>query len=159
MVYTLSRPQCSDQVFQATELNRKSGAVLKEASKNPVTIIRNGDTFALLRRDLFAGLTAKADQSGKVLNLIHSAFQTLNEGSLAKESPYGWLLAFDKDEIQDLVAEVLEAFRNAPVIEDGWEEIDAIIHEWHESAIAVLSDDLANAFSEESDEVLLSAPS
>lgn len=159
MIFTLSRPQFSDEIIKATALNRTPGAILDKASSNPVTIIRNDECFALLDRRLFAQLVTEANQSGKVLDVIHAAFQVLSGDSLAIESHYGWLSAFDSDEIKDFVSEVLCAFRKAPLIEDGWEELEAIVHEWHESAIAVLSNDLDDAFSNEVDEVLLSEPS
>ncbi|MDZ8260959.1 hypothetical protein [Nostoc sp. ChiQUE01b] len=41
----------------------------------------------------------------------------------------------------------------------AWEIIDAIIHEWHESAVAMASPELADAFSAETDEVPLKSPS
>lgn len=159
MVSTLPRPYFSDEIIKATALNRTSGAILDKASRNPVTIIRNDECFALLNRDLFAELVAEATQSGKVLDVIHAAFQTLSGNPPAIESSYGWLSAFDNDEIQDLVTEVLGAFRSAPFVEDGWEELETTIQEWHESSIAILSDDLDSAFSDKSNEVLLSAPS
>lgn len=159
MFSTLARPQFSDEIIKATALNRTSGAVLDKASINPVTIVRNEECFALLKRDEFARLVAEADHAGKVTEVLCAAFQAMQGKSLATESLYGWLRAFDKDEIQDLVTEVLEAFHNAPVVVDGWEELEAVIHEWHESAIAILSDDLTDAFSTESDEVPLTAPS
>jgi hypothetical protein len=36
--------------------------------------------------------------------------------------------------------------------------IDAIIHEWHDRAIAIASPELADAFSAETDEVALKSP-
>ncbi|WP_225225312.1 hypothetical protein [Komarekiella delphini-convector] len=41
----------------------------------------------------------------------------------------------------------------------AWDLIDAIIHEWHESAIAITSPDLTAAFNDEADEVFLTQPS
>ncbi len=45
-----------DRVFQATELNRKHSYVLDCARKGPVTISRNNELFALLRREQAAEL-------------------------------------------------------------------------------------------------------
>lgn len=159
MLSTISRPLFSDEIIRATDLNRTPGAVLDKAARTPVTIVRNEECFALLNRNVFAGLVLEADQKGKVLDLLGAAFQALHCGSLSKESPHGWLLAFDKDDIQELVGEVLKAFHDAPFVDDGWEELEAVIHEWHESAIAVLSDDFAEAFVDEPDEVPLTPPS
>jgi hypothetical protein len=99
----------------------------------------------LLSREKLSEIVTEASQAGEVLEILYAAFLMLRGISPAVESPYGWLSAFDADEVQDLVTE-------------GWDELDAVIHEWHESAIAILSDELAVAFAEESEEVLLSAP-
>ena len=158
MVSHLSRPQFSDKIIKATALNRRSGAILDKASKGPITINRNDEYFALLNRDLLADLMAEATYAGKVFDLVQAALQVLSSDSLTLESPYGWLSAFDADEIKDLITEVLGAFRKAHIIDNGWEELEAILYEWQESAIALLSEDLEAAFSDDSDEVLLTAP-
>jgi hypothetical protein len=158
MAAILSRPQFSDEIIKATELNRSSGSVLDKAARQPITIIRNNEHFALLRREKLSGIVTEATQTREVLEILHAAFLALSTQDLSSESPYGWLMAFDVDEIQELVAEVLGAFRNAPIVADGWEELDAVIHEWHESAIAILSDDLATAFTDETEEIPLSKP-
>ncbi len=40
----------------------------------------------------------------------------------------------------------------------AWDRIEATIYEWHESAIALCSPELAAAFSDEIEEVLLTQP-
>ncbi|MHC5720794.1 MAG: hypothetical protein ACYTX0_54440, partial [Nostoc sp.] len=55
--------------------------------------------------------------------------------------------------------ELSEAFRLIDSSTTAWEIIDAIIHEWHESAVAIASPELAAAFSAETDEVPLKSPS
>jgi hypothetical protein len=62
------------------------------------------------------------------------------------EHPCGWLSVFDADELQEFIKEVSEAFRLTDTSNEAWDLIDATIHEWHESAIAITSPDLAAAF-------------
>ncbi|MEH1910584.1 MAG: hypothetical protein V7L05_04480 [Nostoc sp.] len=69
--------------------------------------------------------------------------------------PYGWLNVFEEDDLQDFIKELSEAFRLIDSSTTAWEIIDAIIHEWHESAVAIASPELAAAFSAETDEVPL----
>lgn len=73
-------------------------------------------------------------------------------------SQYGWLSVFDSDELQEFIKELSEAFRLIDSSTTAWEIIDALIHEWHESAIAIASPELAAAFSAETDEVPLTLP-
>lgn len=65
---------------------------------------------------------------------------------------------FDADELQDFIQEVSEAFRLTDISHDAWDMLDAIIHEWKESAIAINSPELAAAFNDETEEISLTPP-
>jgi hypothetical protein len=56
--------------------------------------------------------------------------------------------AFDADNLQELVMEVLKDYHNVPLVGEGWDELEVVIYEWNESAIAILSNELAASFSE-----------
>lgn len=164
MASTLSQVAFSDKIIKATELNRKSGSILTQASSQAVTIVRNDEYFTLVRREEVTNLVAEATHAKNVFEVVNAAFFVSRGGAAGVESPYGWLRAFDSDEIQDFVTEVLTAYRSAAVIPNGWDNINTIIHEWHESAITILSGDLDAAMSssewdDEEDEVLLTPPS
>ncbi|MFM6012349.1 MAG: hypothetical protein ACKO99_17160, partial [Dolichospermum sp.] len=68
------------------------------------------------------------------------------------------LRVFDADELQDFIKEVSEAFRLTDTSNEAWDLIDAIIYEWKESSIAIISPDLAAAFNDETDEIPLTSP-
>ena len=149
----------SDELITATELNRQPGRVLDKALEHPVTITRNDQSFALLRREEVTFLVKTATQSKTVFELLTVAFSLLLGKEIGFENPYGWLTVFDSDDLQDFIKEVSEAFRLIDSSSTTWNMIDAIIHEWHESAIAIASPDLAAAFSDKIDEVPLTEPS
>jgi hypothetical protein len=73
-------------------------------------------------------------------------------------SGISWLRAFDRDEIEQLFAEIHEAFSKALAGEDSWDNFEAVLHEWHESAIAIVSEELTEAFAARSDEMPLTEP-
>jgi hypothetical protein len=52
-----------------------------------------------------------------------------------------WLDAFDLDQLAEMAAELIEAYRN-----DGLEAFDAVLHEWVESGWAALSAEHDTAF-------------
>ncbi|WP_242054632.1 hypothetical protein [Nostoc sp. FACHB-190] len=56
---------------------------------------------------------------------------------------------FDADDLQEFIKELSEAFRLIDSLTTAWEMIEALIHEWYESAIAISSPELAAAFSTE----------
>jgi hypothetical protein len=149
----------SDELITATELNRQPGRVLDKALEHPVTITRNDQSFALLRREEVTFLVKTATQSKTVFEVLTVAFSLLLGKEIGFEHPYGWLRVFDSDDLQDFIKEVSEAFRLIDFSSTAWNMIDAIIHEWHESAIAISSPELAAAFSDEIDEVPLTQPS
>ncbi|HLO84119.1 MAG TPA: hypothetical protein VK203_03760 [Nostocaceae cyanobacterium] len=144
----------SDEIVTATELNRQPGKVLDKACEHPITITRNDQSFALLRREDVAYLVKGVTQSKVVFEVLSVAFRLLLGQEIGNEHPYGWLRVFDADELQDFIHELTEAFRVTDTSNHGWDLVEAIIYEWRESAIAITSPDLAAAFNDETKEKL-----
>ena len=148
-----------DEIFTATDLNRRAGHVLDEATKRPVTITRNDEAFALLNRKDASRMVETASNARLMVDLV----TTISTYSLAKAQipiglPFEWLNAFDTDEVKDLLAEVHLAFRRAADAEISWDDFEAVIHEWHESATAIRNNVLDAAFSAPNEEVRLEPP-
>ena len=122
----------SDEIVKATDLNRKSGAVLSRAAHHPITIVRNDECFTLLRREDIARIVTEATQTKNVLEILKAAFLLSHNQALNDDNAYTWLQAFDKEEVQELVSEVSEAYRKDPHTTRGWENLEAAVHEWHE---------------------------
>ncbi|MFN6539425.1 MAG: hypothetical protein RM021_024155 [Nostoc sp. EkiNYC01] len=123
-----------------------------------MTITRNDQSFALLRREEVNSLVKAATQSKAVFETLTVAFSLLLGEKISFKHPYGWLSVFEADDLQEFIKELSEAFRLIDSSTTAWEMIDALIHEWHESAIAYSSPELAAAFSAETDEVPLTKP-
>jgi hypothetical protein len=83
---------------------------------------------------------------------------SLANGQIPIGQAFEWLNAFDAGEIGNFQAEVYRSFLRAADGETSWDDFEAVIHEWHESAIAIRSDRLAAAFSEPSEEIPLMPP-
>jgi hypothetical protein len=112
-----------------------------------------------LRREEVTSLIKATTQSKAVFEALTVAFSLLLGKEIGFENPYGWLSVFDADDLQEFIKELSEAFRLIDSSITAWEIIDAIIHEWYESSIAICSPELAAAFSAETDEVPLTKPS
>jgi hypothetical protein len=54
-------------------------------------------------------------------------------------SGISWLRAFDQEEIEQLFAEIHEAFGKALAGEDSWDNFEAVLHEWHERGFCCTS--------------------
>ncbi|MFM6531522.1 MAG: hypothetical protein ACKPIB_25090, partial [Dolichospermum sp.] len=85
----------SDELVTATELNRQPGKVLDKAYEHPITITRNDQSFALLRREDVAYLVKGVTQSKAVFEVLSVAFRLLLGQKIGYEHPYGWLRVFD----------------------------------------------------------------
>lgn len=102
--------------------------------------------------------SSKADLTKDVFEILTAAFLISQEQALLVDKKYRWLRAFDREEIQELVVEISTGYRDVVIAPEGWKNLDAIIHEWHESAIAILSEDLAEAWQSSTEEVPLTSP-
>lgn len=148
----------SDQLFSATDLNRQSGRILDLALSHPITITRNEESFALLRRDDVECLVKMASVTKTVFEAINVAYQLRLSQRINSGNPYGWLAVFDADELSDFIDEITNALLFAGGKANDWDDVEAILHEWHESAIAISSSVHAAAFNDLNDEVALSKP-
>ena len=129
-----------DEIFTLTDLDRRAGHVLDEAGNRPVTITRNDEAFVLLNRRDASRIVEAASNARLMVDLV-TAISTY---SLAgAQIPAGhaceWLNAFDIDELRTLLAEVHGSFCRAADAEISWDDFEALLHEWHESALAIRS--------------------
>lgn len=148
----------SDDLVTATDLNRQPGRILDKALDNPVTITRNDQFFALLRREEVTSL-AKATQHSKiVIEILSTAYRLLLGREVGCEHSFYWLKVFDQGELQEFIDEIQKTYYSATLCARRWDELDATIHEWHESALAIASPEVAIAFSDKFDEVPLTQP-
>jgi len=145
-----------DSVFSSTDLNRRSGEVLDKARRGPVTISRNKEQFALFRRDQAAELVRAALQFGPTLELLQSALSVVERK--APNPSFEWLRAFEVEDIRRMVGEVLVASIKALRESGDWDEVTAVIHEWHESALIAHSEILDESLKAEREEVTLTDP-
>jgi hypothetical protein len=145
-----------DELFTTTDLNRRTGEVLNHARKAPVTISRNGEQFALLRREKVADLIKAALQFGPTLELLEGAL-CVAEG---KDPPtsLAWLKAFEIDDLRKMIREVLVTSISALRETGDWEAVTSVIHEWHESALLAMSGIYEEAMSSPADESLPPLP-
>lgn len=148
----------SDTLISATDLNRQPGRVLDLALKQPVTITRNDEAFALLRREDAARMLDTASHVEPLIELIQVIYRLLLERSTEPAAPYQWLTQFDPDELNELLTELNHTIQAIFAGNQIWESIDLLIHEWQESAQALTSPSLAAAFGAEPDETILTAP-
>lgn len=149
----------SDELITATELNSQPGRVLDKALEHPVTITRNDEFFALLRRENVTNFVKAAEGSKEIVELLSTAFRLLLQQKIGTEHPYSWLLVFDVDELNEFIDEITQAYRLVAVYEKPWDELDAIIHEWYESALAISNLELEAAFSQNSAQEIALSPS
>ncbi len=130
----------SDCLFSSSELNRRVGYVLDTALTTPVTITRNNDSFALVRRDIMTNMAKGIEQMNNVTQLVNAAYRLSNGQEIESNHQFKWIEEFDSEERSELVNEVDSALELAKSTDD-WDEVAAVIHEWHESALAIASDE------------------
>lgn len=147
-----------DVIVSATTLNRHSGEVLDQAWEKCVTIMRNEQSFALLRREQAAGMVAQLHRAQQVLDLFHAVGQIRSGSALDPADEFEWLTAFASADLKDMADEVYVAYTRAQRGEIPPEEADAVIHEWQESAWAARSPNLRMAYEAAADEVPLTEP-
>jgi hypothetical protein len=141
------QPVFDDVIVSATMLNRRSGEILDQAMKRSVTILRNEQAFALLPREEAAEMTALLRGAQQVLDLFHAIDRVRAAARLDPADEFEWITAFEADDLKDMADEFYATYARVRRGEAPLDELDAVIHEWQESAWAVRSPRLRAAFS------------
>ena len=126
-----------DQVFSSTDLNRRPGEILNHASEAPVTVSRNNEQFALLRREQVASLVNSLNRVQTALLVLLGADAAMSGRDLPPS--VAWLSGFNHDDLRKLRSEVLKIASRAAFGNADWNQVDAVIHEWRQSALVAQS--------------------
>lgn len=134
-----------DYLVTSSELNRRSGQILDTALTTPVTITRNNDSFALVKRDVMTNMANSISVMDSFIELT-SVIRRVDLGQeIESSNGFKWVEEFDGEERCELLDEVYSALEKAKKIND-WSVVRDVIHEWRESAIAIASEELGEAF-------------
>lgn len=144
-VNKISTTLYSDCLFSSSDLNRRAGYVLDTALTTPVTITRNNDSFALLKREVMTNMAKEIEQMNNITQLVNIAYRLSEGQDIETNHQFKWIEEFDSEERSELVNEVYKALELAKSTDD-WDEVAAVLHEWRESALAIASDELTEAF-------------
>lgn len=123
----------------------------------PVTITRNNEHFALLRRELVAHMSAISEQVTLFTDVMHAIQIARTDASLSAEHPFHWLTAFDDDDLVEMEHELLTCLASVVHNEDV-EAVESAVYGWRASACVIQSGVLADALTAESDPVPLTPP-
>ena len=127
-----------DRVISATELNRRSGALLKEAVRRPITVLRSSGNVVMLSRERMARSFQAEEQSKTIQEIMSNLMTRLVSKSKKNVTPrYRWMNQFDDTDLREFAREYVEVFGRASSGLIEWNEVDALVHEWQESAIAL----------------------
>jgi len=135
----------ADRLVSASDLNRRSSAILDMALQGPVTITRNDQHFALLRRDLAAHMSAVADQVALFSEAIQALRTTRVEGDLPEHHPFQWMKAFDEEHLQDMENDLIECLEKV-VSETDLEAVETSLLKWRAHAVSMLGGVMGDGF-------------
>lgn len=148
----------ADKIVNATDLNRRCKDVLNEAWDHCVTIVRNDQTFALMRRELVAQIIDNLAHLQKAFDVLQTVTRVLQGEPIDPANPDEWVTVLNPVDLRTMAKEIYSACGHAQRGEVPWEEFDALVHEWEESAWAARSPEVKAAFNAQPGEEPLSSP-
>lgn len=92
----IAQPVFDDVIVSATSLNRRSGEILDQALDKCVTIMRNEQAFALLRREQVVEMTSLLRSAQRILDLLHAIELARSGVALDPQTNSSGLPRFDR---------------------------------------------------------------
>jgi hypothetical protein len=146
----------SDAVFSSTDLQKRGSEVLDSARIRPVTISRNSELFALLKREQAATLIRSIDSIHPVIELVNASVAAIRNAPV--KPALDWIRALDVDETRDMCTEVLTLTLRALESESDWDDVYGAIHAWRETANLTIAGGIENVGLQPQAEIPLQAP-
>ncbi len=146
-----------DQIITSTDLAQGTSAVLDQAEKRPITIVRQQQAFALLLRDTVATAFGNVNHLRDMASLFEAIARVASSDTLPANHPYHWISHFSRAELLAMSRELGDLQRKA--LEEGsWDEMEDAVYEWRATGRAIANQALTEAFTSESEEVPLTPP-
>lgn len=135
-----------DPVFNSTTLAKQTSMVLDQADKGVVTITRNNEAYAIFNREQASWLVKANKYLGEACYVLAAGGQCLSDSAVDQENPCQWVASIDTKHLKEMLTEITSILAKAASDDSQLEELDAVIYEWHRSAIAAADSDLRTAF-------------
>lgn len=146
--YTADMP-AGEKLVTTTDLARNYRKVLDAAAKGPVSIPREQEkpAITLVARDMWQQASCAEQWIAAFAAIVYSCLAIMSgNDDLSLPYEFEWLREFDKDDVAEFLAEFSDAMRNATAGVRSWEEVEAVLHEWHHSALAIRDEELQARF-------------
>ena len=134
-----------DLVITPSQLNRRSGLFLRQAVTRPVTVRMKEADLVILRRDEAANLYQEDATLRRLERLAAYILGRFGAKSVSQPDELAWLDVFENDDLLEFFGEYRDILRAALEERAGWNDVDAVLHEWKESAFALRNKELQEA--------------
>ena len=131
----------AQDVYGASDLRRRTTEVLRIAQREPVLIVSPHGAVNIVERDRWRQ-AEKAEKYGRLVRDVLRAVDAARRGerhAAAYPAPVAWVRHLDARHLDAFVEEFLATLDAVEQGRQGWNEVDAVLHEWSET-VAVAGD-------------------
>jgi len=148
-------PTRPEEFVTATDLQRDMKRVLLEAEQRPVSVPRPGGTaITIVNRDSWTNATQAHDWLMRAASVMLYILMRVRSQPAEPPTDFSWLKLFDDpDDLRDFIEEFGTALQNATAKMRPWSDVDAVVAEWHKSAIAIADERLQERFDQARDDI------
>lgn len=129
VIAVVALPLFDDHIVTSTDLNRRSGEVLRSAGEHPVTIVRAEGDLVLMQRAIAADLVRAASAWPETIRTMAGLIFRV----AGRSEDADWVLALEATDLQALGQEIVGALQGRKPWAETLSEAVAVLHEWRES--------------------------
>lgn len=132
-----------EEIVSATELQRDMKRVLQEAEQRPVYVRRPGGTvITMVDRNSWVHATQAQDWLTRTANVMLYILMRARELPAEPPTDFNWLKLFSLEDLREFTQELGEALQSASAGLRPFTDVDAVLKEWHRSAVALADEQL-----------------
>jgi hypothetical protein len=132
-----------EEIVSATELQRDMKRVLQEAEQRPIYVRRPGGiVITMVDRNSWVHAQQAQDWLARTANVM--LYILMRARNLPAEPPtdFAWLKLFTLEDLREFTEELGTALQSASAGLRPFSDVDAVLKEWHRSAVALADEQL-----------------
>ena len=144
----------TEEIVSTSDLQKRTKECLEKAAERPVSVQRpGGHVITMVNRNAWTHNAQAHDWLIRSASIMRYILARARSQKAEPPSDFYWLNVFEVDELRDFTEELLTATQAACSELRPFSDIEAVVKEWHHSALALLDNELQERFKTATEEI------
>lgn len=143
-----------EEIVSTSDLQKRTKECLERAAERPVSVQRpGGGAITMVNRNTWTHNAQAHEWLTRNASIMRYILSRVRNQKVDPPTDFYWLNVFDVDELRDFTEELLTATQAACSDLRPFLDVEAVVKEWHHSALALMDEELQQRFKTATEEI------